>query len=111
MQKKFNNFTIIYDAIDNEFIDDYAKAIENTCLKLSSLFQINIVNKNYKFYICKDVDEFMKLTNKTEKNYRSWMVGSSNNVDMICVLSPRVCTNKSTDYLKKIVEKIKSMKK
>ena len=103
MEKRILNFTIYYDEKDIDIADECQKIIENTFSKLHALFNIETDDKKYNFYICKDVQTFMKLTNKTEENYRSWMVGYSDNTSKICVLSPKLKNNKNMNYFKKIV--------
>jgi len=103
MKKRILNFTIYYDEKDNDIAHECQKIVENTFTKVHALFSLKTDHKKYDFYICKDVQTFMKLTNKTEETYRKWMVGYSDNTSKICVLSPKLKSDKNMCYFKKIV--------
>lgn len=100
---KTKHFDFFFDDVDTASAQRFSELAEETVKKVSGELGISPDIERQEFYICPDVKSFIRLTNRTEEDYQTWMVGWANrDLRRICLLSPRGVTDRPPDAMEKI---------
>lgn len=100
---KTSHFNFYFDSADSDCAQRFATLAEETVEKVSADFGISPDIDTHDFYICPDVNSFIRLTNRTAADYQTWMVGWASREDKrICLLSPRAVTDRPPEAMEQI---------
>lgn len=103
---KFNteHFCVLFDDLDKEYAKIVSTQIEYYYDKAKTDFSLPNSQEKYDLFLCPNVDEYIRLTNKTADTYEDWMVGWADyKLKRICILSPRIAIGKTRDEMNGII--------
>lgn len=89
---------------DRDIVAGIASKVEEAVLSALLVFSAPSLSKKLDFYICPDVESYIKLTGIARENYQSWMVGNADyKKGRVCVISPRAVTDRSEEDMSKVI--------
>lgn len=105
MLKETKHFSYIYCEEDSDISDVLLNSLEDAFARLCDIFRFSESEWAcpYSFYLCADVETFLRITGKHKEEYQPWMVGNSDaQRKQIAVLSPKAAEGCSLKYLQSV---------
>lgn len=97
-------FQLYYDEKDSNVVKCITSLIDADYDKVIDYFQIEKGTEKYHFFLCPDVEAYLRYTNKCKDEYEDWMVGNASYENRtLCILSPNVVKDRSFEDMLKVI--------
>lgn len=97
------HFIAYYDETEKQLAEEFITLLEKKYEEIHKEFVFSNVEEKYHFYLCKDAEEFIKITGKSQEEYQPWMVGNTNQEShTIAIISPNAVSDRSQEDMEKV---------
>lgn len=103
MINETTHFITYYHEAETSLAEQFITLLETKYAEIQKAFQFKETTQKYTFYLCSNVEEYIKNTGKTREEYQDWMVGHSNaDTHTICLLSPNAGEETANQNMEKV---------
>lgn len=103
MINETTHFITYYHEAETSLAEQFITLLETKYEEIQKAFQFKETTQKYTFYLCSNVEEYIKNTGKTREEYQDWMVGHSNvDTHTICLLSPNASEEAANQNMDKV---------
>lgn len=98
------HFEVSFENVDAAYGAKISTLIEDVCSQIITTFALADSEETYRFVLCRDVQEYIRETEKTVENYQPWMIGwADHRQKKLCILSPRAVTDRTETEMDKVI--------
>ena len=103
MVKETDHFSTYFYEEEAQLAENFIALLERKFQEIHKAFDFAYEKKKINFHFCKDAQEFIDVTGKSQEEYQTWMVGNSNQEShTIAIISPNAVTERNQEDMEKI---------